>query len=463
MPDTAWVIDDDDSIRWVLERSLTRDGWTVRAFSGPKGVLEQLDSEVPDVIITDIRMPGSSGLELMQEIHQRSPRIPVIVITAHTDLDSAVASYRSGAFEYLPKPFDVDEAVRLARRALEQREKEPRPVAAVAAVPELIGKAPAMQDLFRAIGRLSRSHVSVLLMGESGTGKELVARALHNHSPRAAKPFVAINIAAVPAELLESELFGHERGAFTGAHTQRKGRFEQANGGTLLLDEIGDMPADLQTRLLRVLADGRFYRVGGHDQVETDVRIIAATNQDLERRVREGGFREDLFHRLNVIRIDLPPLRQRREDIAPLAEHFLKRSAEELRVEVKQLDQAAAQQLAAQEWPGNVRQLENVCRWLTVMAPGQVIGVEDLPPDIAVTRKGATDNWEPVFREQVQRALAGGERELVGRLGARFDRILLEEALRFTGGHKQEAARRLGWGRNTLTRKLKELELDGKV
>lgn len=458
----VWVIDDDRSIRWVLEKALERGGISVRTFASADGARDLLERERPDVIVTDIRMPGASGLELLEAINAKAPEIPVIVITAHTNLDSAVASYRGGAFEYLPKPFDVDKAVGLVRRALEQRKE--RGISAIAghgAVPEIIGEAPAMQNVFRAIGRLSKAHFSVLISGASGTGKELVARALHNHSPRARGPFVVINTAAVPRELLESELFGHERGAFTGAQTQRKGRFEQANGGTLFLDEIGDMSAELQTRLLRVLADGRFYRLGGHTEIETDVRVIAATNQDLEQRVQQQRFREDLFHRLNVIRIYLPPLRERREDIPALLAHFLKKSAAELGVQAKQLAADTEAHLRRLPWPGNVRQLENTCRWLTVMAPAQLVHIDDLPPDLRSPAGSGDPNqdWEQGLRDVARQYLARGESAIYKDLGARFERILIEAALTHTSGRKQEAAQKLGLGRNTLTRKLKELGL----
>ncbi|HEX9628278.1 MAG TPA: nitrogen regulation protein NR(I) [Acidiferrobacterales bacterium] len=457
----VWVIDDDQSIRWVLERALSQDGMAVRSFDSADAVPGNLNREQPDVIITDIRMPGISGLELLEAIRSRAPELPIIIMTAHSDLESAVAAYRGGAFEYLPKPFDVDEAVRLTRRAIEHRRRKAEPAADLGGTPEIIGEAPAMQEVFRAIGRLSRSHINVLINGESGTGKELVARALHRHSPRADKPFIAINIAAIPRELLESELFGHERGAFTGAHSQRKGRFEQAHGGTLFLDEIGDMPAELQTRLLRVLSDGRFYRVGGHDQIETDVRIVAATNQDLESRVADGRFREDLFHRLNVIRVHIPPLRERRDDIPALARHFLKTSAQELGVEAKRLLPETEETLCRLPWPGNVRQLENTCRWLTVMAPGQTIRTEDLPPELrqdAGEMLGPAD-WEHGLRRLIEQRLARGESNILDSLNPDFERILIEAALNHTGGRKQDAARKLGWGRNTLTRKLKELGL----
>ena len=459
--DIVWIIDDDRSIRWVLEKALSQADMTVKSFDSANEISELLDRQRPDVVVSDIRMPGVSGLDLLKTIHAKAPEIPVIIITAHTDLESAVESYRGGAFEYLPKPFDVDEAVRLVRRAIEHRRRQKVEASSNDHTPEIIGSAPSMQEVFRAIGRLSGSHLSVLINGESGTGKELVAHALHNHSPRADKSFIAINIAAIPSELLESELFGHEKGAFTGATLQRKGRFEQANGGTLFLDEIGDMPPALQTRLLRVLQDGKFYRVGGHDQVETNVRIIAATNQDLENRVKDGKFREDLFHRLNVIRIHLPPLRERREDIPTLARYFLKKSAMELGVEAKQLMPQAEEYLSRLTWPGNVRQLENTCRWLTVMAPGQTIRVEDLPPELlassAEDTRGA--DWEARLKNIVEQRLARGEGEIFKDINDSFERILIEAALKHTGGRKLDAAKKLGWGRNTLTRKLKDLGL----
>ena len=461
--DIVWVIDDDRSIRWVLEKALSQADMSVKCFDSANEIADLLDRQRPDVVISDIRMPGVSGLELLQTIHAKAPEIPVIIITAYTDLESAVASYRGGAFEYLPKPFDVDEAVRLTRRAIEHRRRQKVETVSNDRTPEIIGSAASMQEVFRAIGRLSGSHLSVLINGESGTGKELVASALHNHSPRADKPFIAINIAAIPSELLESELFGHEKGAFTGATQQRQGRFEQANGGTLFLDEIGDMPPALQTRLLRVLQDGKFYRVGGHEQVETNVRIIAATNQNLENRVKEERFREDLFHRLNVIRIHLPPLRERHEDIPVLARHFMKKSAAELGVEAKQLTPQAEEYLSGLSWPGNVRQLENTCRWLTVMAPGQRIRVEDLPPELLATdddnHRGA--DWEARLKNIVEQQLARGEDEIFKTINDSFERILIEAALKHTSGRKLDAAKKLGWGRNTLTRKIKDLGLGG--
>ncbi len=458
--EAAWVIDDDQSIRWVLERALQQEGIAVRTFESAENVLANLSHQQPDAIITDIRMPGIGGLDLLESIRARFPELPIIIMTAHSDLESAVAAYRGGAFEYLPKPFDVDDAVRLTRRAIEHHRRHRNgPVPEPNAVPEIIGEAPAMQEVFRAIGRLSRSNLNVLINGESGTGKELVARALHRHSPRADKPFIAINIAAIPGELLESELFGHERGAFTGALTQRKGRFEQAHGGTLFLDEIGDMPAELQTRLLRVLSDGKFYRVGGHEQIETDVRIIAATNQDLESRVSDGRFREDLFHRLNVIRVHIPPLRARQEDIPVLARHFLETSAQELHTETKQLLPETEAYMGSLSWPGNVRQLENTCRWLTVMAPGQSVRVEDLPQELREAEPDAqrAPDWEAGLRRLIEQRLTLGETNILEKLNPDFERILIEVALAHTGGRKQDAARKLGWGRNTLTRKLKEL------
>ena len=464
MADTVWVIDDDQSIRWVLEKALQGAGMEVSSFSSASGILETLAQSRPDVLITDVRMPGIDGLELLQQIQDHYPDLPVIVITAHSDLDSAVSAYQGGAFEYLPKPFDIDEAVELTRRAAEHgrsqlgaaRPDEP------AGVPEIIGEAPAMQEVFRAIGRLSRSNITVLINGESGTGKELVARALHRHSPRAGEPFVALNMAAIPRDLLESELFGHERGAFTGAQNRRVGRFEQADQGTLFLDEIGDMPAELQTRLLRVLADGEFYRVGGHTPIKVDVRIIAATHQDLERRVKEGLFREDLFHRLNVIRIHLPSLRERREDIPLLMKHFLAQAAAELDVETKNLHPDTETYLKGLDWPGNVRQLENLCRWLTVMASGQEIRIDDLPVELrrpAGSGPVPAEGWEAALRRWADQRLASGEEGLLNEALPAFERVMIEAALARTGGRRQDAARLLGWGRNTLTRKIRELEM----
>ncbi|HYF60693.1 MAG TPA: nitrogen regulation protein NR(I) [Burkholderiaceae bacterium] len=378
----VWIVDDDQSIRWVLERALTREGFEVRAFGSARDCLGALDVDVPRVLVSDIRMPGESGIELLQRVKARRPGMPVIIMTAFSDLDSAVSAFQGGAFEYLPKPFDLNKAIELIRRAMEESEREAAAEETIAETPEMLGQAPAMQEVFRAIGRLSQSNVTVMITGESGSGKELIARALHKHSPRAAQPFVALNTAAIPRDLLESELFGHERGAFTGAQQMRRGRFEQAEGGTLFLDEIGDMPAELQTRLLRVLSDGHFYRVGGHQPQKANVRVIAATHQNLEERVRQGLFREDLFHRLNVIRLRLPALRERRQDVPLLARHFLARSARELGVEPKRLSDDALARLASFAWPGNVRQLENVCHWLTVMSPAQTVEAKDLPPEV---------------------------------------------------------------------------------
>jgi two-component system nitrogen regulation response regulator GlnG len=462
----VWVIDDDRSIRWVLEKALQKAGMSVVSFDSSSSALEALAREEPAVIVSDIRMPGIDGLELLERINSTSPDVPVIIMTAHSDLDSAVSAYKGGAFEYLPKPFDLDEAAALVQRALDVRiqQKEHDVTAGKPEAPEIIGKAPAMQEVFRAIGRLSHSNATVLINGESGTGKELVALALHRHSSRADKPFVALNMAAIPRDLLESELFGHERGAFTGAQNRRSGRFEQANGGTLMLDEIGDMPAELQTRLLRVLADGEFYPVGAHTPKQVDVRIIAATHQDLEQRVRDGDFREDLFHRLNVIRIHIPSLRERREDIPVLMQHFLGRAARELEVEAKQLGSDVEKMLVQMDWPGNVRQLENLCRWLTVMAPGQEIHPGDLPGELA-TEPGALnttgDDWQALLHKWVQQQLVAGHEQILEEATPAFERIMIETALQHTGGKRQEAARLLGWGRNTLTRKLKELELNG--
>jgi two-component system, NtrC family, nitrogen regulation response regulator GlnG len=464
--DKIWVIDDDRSIRWVLEKALKQADMDVSSFSGATGVLDALERAHPDALITDIRMPGVNGLELLGEIHARHPDLPVIIMTAHSDLDSAVAAYQGGAFEYLPKPFDVDEAVALVRRAVEHRRRQQGQVvqAELAATPEIIGEAPAMQEVFRAIGRLSRSNITVLINGESGTGKELVARALHRHSPRKDAPFIALNMAAIPRDLLESELFGHERGAFTGAQNRRIGRFEQADGGSLFLDEIGDMPAELQTRLLRVLADGEFYRVGGHTPVKVDVRIIAATHQNLEQLVKGGRFREDLYHRLNVIRVHIPPLRERREDIALLLRFFLERAAQELNVEPKIVRPDVATYLAQFDWPGNVRQLENLCRWLTVMAASREIHMDDLPPELIETTPASAavggGDWEQSLQRWADQELARGEQGLLDRATPAFERIMIESALKRTSGRRQDAARLLGWGRNTLTRKIKELGMD---
>ncbi|MFP4137214.1 MAG: nitrogen regulation protein NR(I) [Halomonas sp.] len=455
------VVDDDRAIRWVLERALAQPDLEVECIERADTVLERLLAEPPDVLVTDIRMPGIDGLDLMARVREAHPELPVIVMTAHSDLDSAVASYQGGAFEYLPKPFDVDEALALVRRAVAHARERKKPVSVPEGLDaEIIGEAPAMQEVFRAIGRLSHSHITVLINGESGTGKERVARALHQHSPRTGMPFIALNMAAIPRDLIESELFGHEKGAFTGATSQRQGRFEQANGGTLFLDEIGDMPAETQTRLLRVLADGEFYRVGGHTPVKVDVRIIAATHQDLERLVEDGRFREDLFHRLNVIRVHLPRLAERREDIPRLANHFLAEAAKELSTDVKVLTPDAERHLTRLPWPGNVRQLENTCRWLTVMASGREILVEDLPPELrgeSDETAGASGDWRVAFRDWADRALAAGHTHLLEEAVPDFERILIETALRHTGGRKGEAAELLGWGRNTLTRKLKTL------
>jgi two-component system nitrogen regulation response regulator GlnG len=462
--DKIYIIDDDSSIRWVLDKALTNAGLQVAEFDSADSALVAISTQEPAVIVTDIRMPGMDGLELLERINSQYPDLPVIIMTAHSDLDSAVSAYKGGAFEYLPKPFDVDDAVALVNRALEARAQQPpeNVQPSLQEVPEIIGKAPAMQEVFRAIGRLSNSNATVLINGESGTGKELVALALHRHSARAAKPFVALNMAAIPRDLLESELFGHERGAFTGAQNRRAGRFEQANGGTLMLDEIGDMPAELQTRLLRVLADGEFYPVGAHTPKKVDVRIIAATHQDLEQRVRGGEFREDLFHRLNVIRIQLPSLRQRHEDIPLLMEYFLQRAASELEVEIKSLANETTALLMQLDWPGNVRQLENLCRWLTVMAPGQEVRPEDLPGDLL--EKGgagaaAGTDWQGLLRQWAQQQLAGGTERLLDEALPSFEKVLIDVALQQTGGRRQDAAHLLGWGRNTLTRKIKELGL----
>jgi len=461
--ETVWIVDDDRSIRWVLEKALQQEGLTTVSFENADSVLQKLTRQQPDVIISDIRMPGASGLDLLAKLREQYPRLPVIIMTAHSDLDSAVASYQGGAFEYLPKPFDVDEAVSLVKRAL-QHAQEQQSLAApaeVARTPEIIGEAPAMQEVFRAIGRLSHSNITVLINGESGTGKELVAHALHRHSPRASSPFIALNMAAIPKDLMESELFGHEKGAFTGAANQRRGRFEQADGGSLFLDEIGDMPADTQTRLLRVLADGEFYRVGGHTPVKVDVRIIAATHQNLESLVQAGKFREDLFHRLNVIRIHIPRLADRREDIPTLARHFLARAAQELAVEPKLLKTETEDYLKNLPWPGNVRQMENTCRWITVMASGREVHIDDLPPELLTQPQelSPVSNWEQALRHWADQSLARGQTSLLDSAVPTFERIMIETALKHTAGRRRDAALLLGWGRNTLTRKIKELDM----
>ena len=507
-----WIVDDDQSIRFVLEKALLRENLPTRSFTNPKEVLLALetatDDDGPQILVSDIRMPGGSGLDLLEKVKQKLPGLPVIIMTAFSDLDSAVSAFQGGAFEYLPKPFDLPKAVELIRRAVEESQREEVAEERMAAAPEMLGQAPAMQDVFRAIGRLSQSMVTVMITGESGSGKELVARALHKHSPRAGGPFVAINTAAIPKDLLESELFGHERGAFTGAQTMRRGRFEQADGGTLFLDEIGDMPFDLQTRLLRVLSDGSFYRVGGHAAVKTNVRVIAATHQDLEQRVKDGAFREDLFHRLNVIRLRLPALRERREDVFMLTRHFLQQSAKQLGVEPKRISDAALQQLSLFAFPGNVRQLENICHWLTVMAPAQVVEPKDLPPEVlgattqaakppgvaaaaelvgepaelhTKTDMGATAevqayssanlvppvseaamsaSWEAGLEAEAMALLATGRSDVWDVLTRRFEARLIQTALLNTRGRRIEAAQKLGIGRNTITRKIQELHLE---
>lgn len=463
----VWVIDDDRSIRWVLEKALQKAEMEVTCFENGDNISKFLRQHQPDAIVTDIRMPGIDGLELLSLIHNHHPDLPVIIMTAHSDLDSAVSAYQGGAFEYMPKPFDVNEAVDLVKRAIEHRNQQINAISHAAAeeTPEIIGEAPAMQEVFRAIGRLSRSNITVLINGESGTGKELVAHALHRHSPRADKPFIALNTAAIPRDLLESELFGHERGAFTGAQAARRGRFEQADGGTLFLDEIGDMPAELQTRLLRVLADGEFYRVGGHTPIKVDVRIIAATHQDLEDRVKQGLFREDLFHRLNVIRIHIPALRERSEDIPLLLNYFLGAAASELNVEPKQLRPEVENYMRNLEWPGNVRQLENTCRWLTVMASGREIHMDDIPLELKPNQADASvsNDWENALRRWTDQQLSAGATALLDQATPSFERVVIKSALTHSGGRRQDAARLLGWGRNTLTRKIKELGLDNEL
>ncbi len=462
--DKIWIIDDDRSIRWVLEKALEKANMDVISYENANRIMSDLEKQQPDAIVTDIRMPGLNGLDLLDKLNSNYPDLPVIIMTAHSDLDSAVSAYQGGAFEYLPKPFDIGEAVEMVSRAVElRREKQITAPEEAVAKTEIIGEAPAMQEVFRAIGRLARSNITVLINGESGTGKELVAHALHRHSPRADKSFIAINTAAIPKDLLESELFGHEKGAFTGAQSLHRGRFEQADGGTLFLDEIGDMPAELQTRLLRVLAEGEFYRVGGRTAVKVDVRIIAATHQNLEKLVDEGRFREDLFHRLNVIRIHVPPLRERREDIPLLMNFFLAAAAKELNSEVKRLLPETEKYLTSIEWQGNVRQLENICRWLTVMAPGQEIHMDDLPPELRETyaaTSNTNDNWQKALERWADNRLVSGDHDLLDSAVPDFERIMIRSALRRTGGRRQDAAKLLGWGRNTLTRKIKELGME---
>jgi two-component system nitrogen regulation response regulator GlnG len=460
---SVWIVDDDDSVRWVLEKAMQRDGMDARGFADPLVALEELAVERPDVLITDIRMPGMDGLEFSSHIAAMNIDLPIIVITAHTDLDSAVAAYQSGAFEYLPKPFDVDDAVSLVNRAAEasRARKAVGQPEATRGMSGMVGQAPAMQNVFRTIGRLSRASMTVLITGESGTGKELVARALHEHSPRINGPFVALNTTAIAAELLESELFGHERGAFTGADRQRIGRFEQADGGTLFLDEIGDMSVDLQTRLLRVLAEGEFFRVGGQKAINVDVRIVAATNQDLETAVAAGRFREDLYHRLNVMRINTPPLRERREDIPMLVRHYLHKASEELGVSAKTINSEALNLFGQFDWPGNVRQLVNATRRMMVTAPGNEIRLEDVPIELGGSRNGqSTDSWTESLAHWASGQLASGVEALLDRAQPDFEKALIRAALHAAGGRKQDAARLLGWGRNTLTRKIKELGLE---
>jgi two-component system nitrogen regulation response regulator GlnG len=465
-PETVWIIDDDKSIRWVVEKALQKAKMQTMTFSNAKELINALQHDKPDALLTDIRMPGMDGFELLDRVQKNYPGLPVIIMTAHSDLESAVSAFHGGAFEYLPKPFDINEVVELAHRACthsRQHQENQKEASALESPPEIIGAAPAMQEVFRAIGRLARSNITVLINGESGTGKELVAKALHKHSPRAKNPFIALNMAAIPKDLMESELFGHEKGAFTGAQARRAGRFEQANGGTLFLDEIGDMPAELQTRLLRVLADGEFYPVGAHLSVKVDVRIIAATHQNLEALVEQGRFREDLFHRLNVIRIHIPPLRDRKQDIPLLLRHFLTQAAQELNTEVKILRPDAEAYLSSLDWPGNVRQLENCCRWLTVMASGREIHLHDLPPEFLnkpQERETENGNWETMLRTWIDRQLLTKEHEVAKQTIPAVETILIKAALNFTHGKRHEAAILLGYGRNTLTRKIKELGIE---
>ena len=458
---SVWILDDDRSIRWVLEKSLEKTGLKTESFENGNELLQRLTQVSPEAIISDIRMPGISGLDLLSKVHETHPELPVIIMTAHYDLDSAVSSYSRGAFEYLPKPFDISEAIAMANRALAHSREQKANGKKTEVLPEsqeIIGEAPAMQEVFRAIGRLSQSNISVLINGESGTGKELVAQALHQHSPRKEESFVPLNVAAIPKELIESELFGHEKGAFTGATSQRTGRFEQAHGGTLFLDEIGDMPAETQTRLLRVLSDGEFYRVGGHTSIKVDVRIIAATHQNLEKLVEQHLFREDLFHRLNVIRIHIPKLADRREDIPKLATHFLNSAAKELNTESKILNAETEQYLTRLEWPGNVRQLENFCRWITVMASGREVHIDDLPPELKEHEEQNVNalDWTNGLRLWADKQLMLGNKSILNEITPIFEKTMIDSALKHSAGGKREAAILLGWGRNTLTRKLKQ-------
>ena len=465
MTSEIWIAEDDRSLRWVMEKAIRREDIQVKSFENGEDLLEALEKDQPEIIISDIRMPGMDGLELLQRIHADHPEMPIIITTAHSDLDSAVSAYQSGAFEYLPKPFDLEELVDVARRGISFA-NEQKVSAEVAESPqsEIIGEAPAMQEVFRAIGRLSNSNITVLINGESGTGKELVAQALHKHSPRRNNKFIALNMAAIPHDLIESELFGHEKGAFTGAAQRREGRFEQANGGTLFLDEIGDMPAEAQTRLLRVLADGEFYRVGGHMAVKVDVRIIAATHQNLETLVTENRFREDLYHRLNVIRVHLPRLADRREDIPELMQHFFHSAAKELEMEPKVLSPEAEEFLFSLPWPGNVRQLENICRWLTVMAAGREVLLSDLPPELRAEQSDndqrISGDWQTMLRKWADKELGAGRADILSSAIPDFERTMIEAALAHTAGRKKDAAQLLGWGRNTLTRKLQEYSIE---
>ena len=453
-----WVVDDDESIRWVLERGLSENGIEVETFDSANKVIKKLETENPSLILTDIKMPGKSGIDLLDEVKELRPEIPIIIMTAHSDLESAVESYEHGAWEYLPKPFDIEEAVSMVQRAIAKDSTEIEDTNESEA--EIIGEAPAMQEVFRAIGKLSNSNSTVLLMGQSGTGKELVAKALFQHSPRKDNAFIALNMADIPKDLLEAELFGHEKGAFTGADEKRLGRFEQANNGTLFLDEIGDMPLETQTRLLRVLSNGEFYRVGGREPIKVDVRIITATHQNLEELVKSGDFREDLFHRLNVIKLSLPKLNERKEDIPELAKHFFTKSSEELKEEKKFLSEEVENYFKTLSWPGNVRQLENACRWLTVMSPSKEVKLEDLPDELKLENAEEENNWKVVLRSWSENYLENGNKNLLEEVGPEFERTLINVALNKTKGKKKEAAELLGWGRNTLTRKIKELGIE---
>ena len=462
----VWIIDDEESIR-TISTSALEDLFSVESFANASEALLELNSKQPDLIITDIKMPGMSGLEFLDKVSEKFPKIPTIIITAHANIDNALSAYKGGAFEYLTKPFDINEIRKLAIKATKSSRDDNNTISNTSKN-NIVGKADAMQDVFKAIGKISKTDITVLIRGESGTGKELIAQSVHTNSPRSDKPFVAINVAAIPHELLESELFGHEKGSFTGAQSQRIGRFEQALGGTLFLDEIGDMHPELQTRLLRVLSSHEFYRVGGQKPIKSDVRIIAATNQNVEGLIKSGKFREDLYHRLNVFRIELPPLKERKEDIVDLVEHFLSKSADELNSDIKTIDKNAMELLNAYDWPGNIRQLENICRYMTVMAPSSTITIDDIPDEVKSTHSvgeyhsssqnsSIDTSWEENLSNHIKSVLL--DRNDLSVFSREIEKLLLKEALLASKGKRIEAAKILGLGRNTITRKIKELDL----